>query len=69
MICDEVRDAIDAARSVSGSDAAIARKRHHSFQTVRAIVLAVVQELPDGMTVAELRDELQISENQWGADQ
>lgn len=58
MISAEVRAAIESARTVEFE------KRSHSFQHVRALVLAVVQELPSGMTMAELADELLIGESQ-----
>lgn len=62
----EVADAIDNARGVRAGDEVRLGSRHHgiSFDRVRAIVLAVVRELPDGMSIAELRDELEIAENQ-----
>lgn len=64
----DVAEAIDNARSVSGAEDSARRQRRHTFQTVRAIVLAVVRELPDDMSLAELRDELEISEHQHGED-
>ena len=66
----EVHDAIDNARTVEfpGADGLICRRaeptRKHSFEKVRAIVLAVAQELPSEMTMQELCDELAIANNQ-----
>lgn len=57
---DDLRDAIESSRSVE------TEKRRHSFAHVRAIVLAVVQELPGDITAAELVDELTIGNNQGG---
>lgn len=58
----EVRDAIESARSVDiGGDTLIRRVepvRRHSFRLVRQLVLAVINELPDEVSLAELRDEL-----------
>lgn len=64
---DDVRDALDSARSVATGPLNIhtaTPQRSRSFQSVRAVVLAVVQELPSEMTLAELVDELLISEAQ-----
>lgn len=63
----EVRDAIESARSASREGPIIRRaepQRRHSFDHIRALVLSVVRELPDDMLVRELRDELEIVENQ-----
>jgi hypothetical protein len=57
----EVRDAVEAGCSISSADFP---RRVRSFDLTRAIVLAVVRELRDDMTVAEFRDELDIAENQ-----
>jgi len=69
-IRDDVRDAIESACTVESGDAraiaAGAGRRYRGFNKVRAIVLAVVRELPVEMTLGELMDELQISENQAG---
>ncbi len=59
----EVKDAIESARTVeikTLSASTINPARRHSSEMIRALVLAVVRELPDDMTVAELRDELDI---------
>lgn len=65
MRCD-VRDAIQSARTVGrdGNDFAFGAKRYRSAEATRAIVLAVAQELPSDMTMAELIDELCIANNQ-----
>jgi hypothetical protein len=64
----EIKAAIESART-----AAIDRprlfhlatpQRKHSFEFIRALLLAVVRELPEDMRVAELRDELEIGNNQ-----
>jgi hypothetical protein len=60
----EIREAIDSAGSVGSARLFGGPLRRMSFDRVRAIVLAVVRELPDDMSVAELRDELEIAENQ-----
>jgi hypothetical protein len=61
----EVSEAILSATSVATSDRSLTKNpRSHSFDRVRSLVLAVVRELPDNMTMAELRDELEIAENQ-----
>ncbi len=67
-IRDDVREAIESACSVEVADArpGPAARRYRGFHKVRATVLAVVRELPDDMSIAELRDELEIAENQWG---
>ena len=64
----EIRDAIESART-SGLPTDLVMlstppRRYKSFDTVRAIVLAVAQELPQDMTMAELCDELIIANNQ-----
>ncbi len=64
---ESVRDSIESARSVAVGPRYIhgaEPQRKRSFDSVRAIVLAVVQELPSDMTVAELTEELLISEAQ-----
>ena len=65
----ELRDALESAatvdhdKSVSGARRAVPR-RGHAVNTIRAIVLAVAQELPSEMTMAELCDELVNANNQ-----
>lgn len=59
----ELRDAIESARTGGQSDRFIGLhaaepQRRHSFKTVRALVLAVMQELPEEMTAREICDEL-----------
>ena len=64
---EEISEAIESARSVGVdgiSTYAATPQRRRSAEMVRAITLAVVRELPDDMSVAELRDELEISNNQ-----
>lgn len=60
----ELRDAIESARTCRSSDLVIGKPRYMSAQTIRQIVYAVVRELPDDMTAAEIRDELEIANNQ-----
>ncbi|MGE5510282.1 MAG: hypothetical protein ACM31O_03410 [Bacteroidota bacterium] len=63
---DEVRDAIESARSVGRDVQRLGLPaRRHSHDLVRAVVLAVVRELPDDMTIGELRDELEIAQPSW----
>lgn len=68
---DVVREAIDSARTapcnrLSGSIRNYPERRL-SFETVRNAVLAVLNELPDDMTLEELRDELSHASNQYFA--
>jgi hypothetical protein len=51
---EEVRDAIESV-----SMAKSGRQRGLSEATIRRIVLAVVRDLPEEMTVMELREELE----------
>lgn len=63
----EIRDAIEAARQprkLSSVADANSSPRRWSFDHVHYTVLAVLRDVPDGMTVAELRDELEIANNQ-----
>jgi hypothetical protein len=63
MRCD-VKAAIENARAVEIQPKAlkpVEPQRQRSFQAVRALVYAVVQELPSDMTLGELCDELCIS--------
>ena len=68
----ELRDAIESACSREAAFTGVAPvdrgspTRRCSFGAVRAIVYAVVRELPDDMTAAEIGDELEISNNQAG---
>lgn len=70
MMAHELREAIESARSREAPFTGVAPvdrgglTRQYSFETVRALVYAVVRELPDDMTAAEIRDELEISNNQ-----
>lgn len=48
----ELRAAINSARTVARE------KRRWNFGTVRALVLAVAQELPSEMTAGEIAEEL-----------
>jgi hypothetical protein len=67
----ELRDAIESARTCGRSDRhaialhAATPQYRHSFKTVRAIVLAVMQELPEEMTVREICDELGNANSQF----
>lgn len=68
----EIRDAIENARGLR-SDGSLRyhgaqEQRRISFGIIRAIVLAVVRELPEEITLAELRDELEIRSNQGGEE-
>jgi len=55
----EVREALDSACSVATAEPSLGRPaRRRGFGGVRALVYAVVQELPGEMTLAELCDEL-----------
>jgi hypothetical protein len=63
----EIKDAIESACTVEATPTKyhLAQpQRHRSFDLTRAIVLAVAQELPSEMTIAELCDELIIANNQ-----
>lgn len=64
MISAEVRDALESAGSGRVGSGLARPTRSMSADRVREIVVAFIRELPDDMTVAELRDELEISENQ-----
>lgn len=69
MMRDELRDAIESARLREApfkgySPVDGVPTRHYSFGLVRALVYAVVRELPEDMTAAEIRDELEIQNNQ-----
>lgn len=64
---EDVRSAIESARTSGIAEPGIHRaepQRRRSFDCVRAIVLAVAQELPPEMTVLELIDELNIASAQ-----
>lgn len=63
---EDVRAAIESARSVDLPPFATAfgARRMISVDRLRALVYAVVRELPDDMSMAELRDELEIANNQ-----
>ena len=66
----ELRDAIESARTCGRSDRSIALhpaepQRRHSFKTIRSIVLSVMQELPEHMTVREICDELGNANSQF----
>lgn len=60
---EDVAEAIESARTsdhftpltIGGGS----RERKHSTERIRAVLLAVLRDLPDDMTVAELRDELE----------
>lgn len=64
---DEIRDAIEAAithEPVNVADLGKPRKRLLDFDSVHYTLLAVLNELPDWLTVRELREELDIANNQ-----
>ena len=60
----EIREAIESARTVGRDSPAFHHASRSSFDHIRALILAVVRELPEEMLVSELRDELEIVENQ-----
>lgn len=51
---DDVRYAIDAATSAESEG-----KRRAAFEAVKRRLLAIVRDLPEDMTVRELREELE----------
>jgi hypothetical protein len=55
----DVRDALESARTVG-----IEGRRGRSFVVVQAVVLAVIRELPDDMSLNELRDEIETIEHE-----
>jgi len=58
----EVRDAIESARTVGINRPLIAPaepQRRHSFAYVLTVLLGVVNNLPDDLSMQELRDELE----------
>jgi hypothetical protein len=67
-LAEEVRDAIENARTVgiNRTGSSLTGRHSHSFGTIRTILLSVLNELSDEITVAELRDELTITANQEG---
>lgn len=65
----DLREAIESARSVEHNKSLVMMRsatslRRHSFDTARALVLAVVQELPSDMTAGEIAEELSIANSQ-----
>ena len=55
-----IRDALDNARSSGLKDQPIfGPKRLHSAERVYAILVTFIRDLPEDMTVAELRQELE----------
>lgn len=66
----EVREALESARTapsdlvVTGAET----RRRYSLEHVRRVVLSVLQNVPEGTTLSELRDELEISNNQTSDD-
>jgi hypothetical protein len=71
MMLPELRDAIESARTCARSDRfAIClhpaeTQYRHSFNMIRIIVLSVMQELPEDMTVREICDELGNANSQF----
>lgn len=62
-----ISDAIESARTTTKGDELVLihraePQRRHSFEHVRGLVLAVVRELPEGMTIVELREGLEEAE-------
>jgi hypothetical protein len=68
----DVREAIESARTTGLGDGKLFRgvepQRNRSFQQVRAVVLAVIEQLDSDMTLGELTEELMISEAQYASD-
>ena len=63
----EIREAIEAACDpLPGGQLlrVVEPTRKYSFETIRKLVLNVLQNISDDMTVYELRDELEIMNNQ-----
>lgn len=60
----DVRDAIEAAATQRSREIIFGKARRLGTSFVRQIVLAVVQELPEEMSMRELREELDIASNQ-----
>mgnify|MGYP001585763881 CR=1 FL=1 len=63
----ELFDAIESARTVGIERMYVHEakpQRTYSFATVRALVLAVMQEIPSEMTAGEIAEELSIAQNQ-----
>ena len=60
---DEVRDAIESARSsdvpTGQGWGSVKPRRHISFERVHYLLFNVLRDLPEGMTVRELREELE----------
>lgn len=64
---EDIAEAIESASTVevkTDGTYSVERRRKHNPMKIRAIVLAVVRELPDDMSISELRDELEICSNQ-----
>jgi hypothetical protein len=55
----DVREALESAQTVGGGS-----QRQRSFETVRAIVYAVVESLDSDMTIGDLTEELCIGSAQ-----
>lgn len=60
-VMQEVHDAVENAREIGQHG--VRRLHKYSAKTIRRIVCNVLQNLPDDMTVMELRDELEIKGN------
>lgn len=65
-MCVVVKEAIESARSATLDTSLGGVRKERSFRSIRHIVLSVIRELPDDMLISELRDELEISNNQEG---
>ena len=58
---EDVHDAIEAARLVKGDgyNRVGQTRRRESFEATRAELLRLIRDLPDDMTIAELRQEIE----------
>jgi hypothetical protein len=61
----EVREAIESARTATGHKRHWGPPKRRAFADVRQIVLAVVSELPEEMTIRELCEELGNANSQF----
>lgn len=56
---DDVRDAIDAARLRIGRRVLGRTSRCESFEAVRQELLRLIRDLPEDLTISDLRQELE----------
>lgn len=61
---DALENACESTREPRGFADSARKKALLSVGALRAIILNVLQDLPPGMTLEELRDELEIANNQ-----